>query len=551
MRLMQDKFQRQTESLRLFEPMKQQTEFFQSNAFVRLARGGQRSGKTITCAVELARAALKCDPHQKWPENRPLTIWCLAKSEHHIGRVFWKNLFKGGAFRIIRDLETGKWRTFRHWQDKARESEARNSPPLIPKREYNPKEVAWRDKKEQSFSCVRLFNGTEIYAFSANGDPPTGNKVDIIWIDEDIENEEYIFEMILRLLDLNGKLMWSAFPNTKRNDILVTLSQRAIETSDNPNADIKEVHFPMGENKHIEAESKRRVRSILSMDEDQMKIRDEGEFLTDSHLMYPMYNKHIHNVPHEPGILRIDKYLADGQVPAHWARYLSIDPGHTIAACLFTAVPPEDVGDFIVFYDEVYMREANAEKFVKAIDDKASGQSFEAFIIDDHGSRGSSPESGRPLRSVYSEWFKRFRLESRSTGNGFISGTDNKESRAMEVRSALSIRGDGTTKVVTMRGMVPNFEMEIRRYKKHVHKTASGQTVILDVADPKSKWSHLMNSAEYVIAFRPKYIRTQAKKPVSPAYASWQNFLQKEEDRTGPGYIHLGPRSGSLSGASA
>ena len=109
-RILAEVARRETEALRLYRPMATQQAFHESHANERIFYGGNQVGKTLAAAVEVARAITGCDPYGKYPKTDGI-CYAVGKDGRHIGRVLYKKLFKPGAFQIIKDLETGKWRS--------------------------------------------------------------------------------------------------------------------------------------------------------------------------------------------------------------------------------------------------------------------------------------------------------------------------------------------------------------------------------------------------------------------------------------------------------
>jgi hypothetical protein len=91
---------RRMESLSVYQPQNLQAAFHACKARHRLALGSNRSGKTLTAAVEVARAATGQDPHKKFPE-RDGVIFVVGKNWDHNGDVLYKKLCRAGAFKII------------------------------------------------------------------------------------------------------------------------------------------------------------------------------------------------------------------------------------------------------------------------------------------------------------------------------------------------------------------------------------------------------------------------------------------------------------------
>src|SRR5579859_4814531 len=103
---------RRTEALRLYEPLPSQERFHSSAYQERLLRGSNRGGKTLPAAIEVARAVTGQDPFGKYPKSGGLCV-CVGKDGAHCADPMWRKLARAGAFRIIRDLDTGLWRAYR------------------------------------------------------------------------------------------------------------------------------------------------------------------------------------------------------------------------------------------------------------------------------------------------------------------------------------------------------------------------------------------------------------------------------------------------------
>ncbi|MCI0628573.1 MAG: hypothetical protein L0387_44150, partial [Acidobacteria bacterium] len=193
-KLVLEKANRQIEALNLYEPLPIQDEFHRCTAPERIIRGSNRSGKTLAACVEVARAVCGSDPYNKYPKENG-RWFCVAKDGSQIGQVVWRKLGRPGAFKIIRDRQTGLWRAFRPWdpEDADREREAKPAPALIPKRLIRG--IAWENKKLDQPSVVTLATGWELSFFSSLSDPPTGSDVDGANFDEEIEGPTWYPEI--------------------------------------------------------------------------------------------------------------------------------------------------------------------------------------------------------------------------------------------------------------------------------------------------------------------------------------------------------------------
>lgn len=524
---------RRIEALRLYEPMPLQEEFHKCTASERLVIGGNRSGKSACSFVEDARAAVGCDPHGKYPkENGNLVI--IGRNWQHIGMVVYPMLFKAGAFRMIRDEKTQQWRAFRPGEDDARKKESKPAPPLIPPRMI--KDMAWVQKNAGYLNKCELTNGWTIYCFSSEGEPPQGFQADLVHIDEDINNERWVGEMQARLSDRKGRFVWSAMPHSK-NDALLGLCERAEKAVEDgvENPIIKKFVLRFLDNKHIDSDEKRKnIERWSALGQDELRMRAEGEFTTESTLMYPTFNLSVHLLPRSE--------LPAGQVPPDWTRYVAIDPGHAVMASLFAAVPPDE--KFILIYDELYIRNANALIWGEQFEAKVREQHLYAMIMDMHGGLLRDLGSGRLPHELYSEELKKRNIKAQATGYGFIPGSDDIPARTALVRQMLHIRGDGTTRLKVLEGAAPNLVRELKRYRKKT-TTVNGQVFVTDAPQTRGD-VHACQTLEYLCAYEPRYHqppKTFGPEPWWVKYLADRNRRQRKDD---PDCLYLAPKGAML-----
>lgn len=517
---------RQKSAIATYSPQEQQLAFHRSKVTYRLLAGGWRSGKSTAGYYEDAVAALGCDPYGKYPkptEDYRFRIWIVVYNEEQIGRTAYRSLFEPGLFSIIRDLKTGFWRTFDPVADAARADQKTSAPALIP--EDMIEGWAWKNRASRVFTVCRLKNGTEIYAFTSGSEPPTGDPVDLVHIDEDIKREGYLPELQSRLSDRAGKFIWTCRPRMK-NDALVDMHKRAEEEATLPDSEreVEEFRLTFSGNPYIaEKEKYKRRRDWRS--EEQRRNFDLGEFVFDSTLMYPEFAVETHNVPAVATVAgKLDMALDRQQVPENWTRYVSIDPGYGVFAALFVAVPPPEFGDYVVAYDELYLRNCTVPTFAAALEKKCRGQRFRAFVIDDHGSRIHTVQNRITIREQLSSELKRLNISSEKTGHGFILGSDDIDGRCGLVRQWLLIRDTGTPKFRILKHKVPSLVREFHGYFRKVV-----DDVVTD--RPRNRNDHQMNNLEYLAAYNPHYYRPKAQVvPESPLLTRW-NEIQKRKRR--------------------
>jgi hypothetical protein len=523
-----------------------------------ICRGGNRSGKSIFGAVFVASAARRMPivgvdgrPFPPVaPTDRPLLIWVIGKGEDHIGDTLHRLLFAPDQVPILRDPETGEIRAARDFRERELGiSQGMKCSPLVPPDEIESKN--WVDKGAQRFSHVRLKNGTTIAAFTSTGDVKMGDPVDLIWIDEDLKYPKYVAEWQARLSDRKGRLLWTAWPWAS-NYALVEMSERAkrdaIERSDNP--DVVEVVLTFSENPFIDPEEKRKRRTAWSFSGDaEVRSRDEGDFMTDLVLMYPNFSKIVHGVGRE-GMApdRLEQELAKTAhvPPPHWTHRLFLDPGHSYTGILFVATPPPEVGDYVVVYDELYLRGYDAQMCAKAVKQRLSGRVFWEFVIDGRIARETAVGIGKTYYQIYANAFAEVGLRSVVNAAGFTISSDDVSTGILAVRNWLAIRSDGTPKLRVVTSAVPNFCQEITIYRKAVtreetqEKPAGGQR------------DHLMDDLRYAAMHGCEYFEPpdlSAVLPESGVYRAFREWRQTPEPPAEQPTFHCG--AGSLSARTA
>lgn len=463
---------RRLEALSLYEPMDVQEDFHSSKAPYRLIIGGNRAGKTLSTAVEVARAVTGQDPHGKFPARDGLAF-LVGKDAKHLGTVMYRKLFKAGAFKMIRDLDTRKWRAWRPWEesDADREHECKFAPPLIPARFVQ--DVAWENKKANVPNIIRLNNGWELHFFSSLGKPPQGSPIDLFWFDEEIIDPAWYPEMAARVVDRRGRGLWSATPQAG-TDQLYELHERAEkEFTDLEKGDrrIEEFRISLLDNKFMSEKAK--VEFASDINEEEYRVRVEGEFAILSAKVYPTFNITTHG-------------WGRTEVPAEWCRYAYVDPGYRRCAVLFVAVspPPEDT---LVIYDELYLKDCDAELFAQRMKIATQNQSMQAFMLDMHGGLITQMAAGKTVMQQYSEALQRHNVKSIGTGSGFLLANDDKTAGLLAGQGLLRVRENGTSKLRVIPERCPNFIWEIKRYHR---KRIKG--VVQEAADD-SKDNHLMD----------------------------------------------------------
>lgn len=521
-KLLTEKARRSIEGLRLYQAMPTQEAFHFCRLPERLLRGSNRSGKTLSGAIELARAVTGQDPHGKYPK-RDGRAYVVGYDGKHISKVMWPKLAKSGALKIIRDEVTGRWRTFDPSIDAARVKLVKQCPPLIPPRYI--KEISWESKKEGLPRHVKLVTGWEIDFFSSMGKPQKGSDIDVCWFDEEIEDADWYPEMAARLVDRSGRFFWTATPQAGTEE-LYRLHERAEEQRFLPFKTTEEFVILLDDNKYITQEQKRQFAEKMS--EEERLVRIQGEFAFSSFRVFPEFDKGLH----------CRDYF---DIPKSWTRYLSVDPGRQVCAVLFLAVPRPDEGDFVFCYDELYIQGCDAETFGEKMAHKCAGQIFEAFLIDHQGGRVVEMGSGASVESQYSDALRKRKLASIVTGAGFAWGAPDPKAGVEAVRQWLKPRHaeqarDRMPKLQIFPDKCPNLIEEIKHYR---YKRVS--RIITD--DPESRGRvHQMANLRYLAMYNPKWVRPRTGKgALGGAILAFRDKMQKKKETVGSKSVNLGP----------
>ena len=536
---------RRRDALRIYRPRSPVIESFHTSlASEKVLRGGAGSGKSCAGFAELASAATGVPligsnglpMHFKYPKP-PLLIWTIGFGWDHVGETIHRYLFTGmSGMRMIKDAKTGEFRSFEPWSEKdlKRKNESEPVQQFIPNRLIDQNQWSWENKGAKQFKRCVLKNGTVIRAFSSTSvAAKRGDEPNIICIDEDIENPDHVEEWQSRLRK-GGILLWLSQPYS-HNHALMMLSKRAEQEKELESPDIEEFQIRFSDNQYIEQREKEKMlKRWSSHGADVLAARDRGDYVVGHILMYPSFSKELHGIHlREPGqsetnpkIRKISQVLRSrgGRPPANWRKDLVLDPGHTTTAVLFGATPPDGEfgGRFHVVYDELYLHRLSADEAAKKISQKAKGQTFQSFIIDQRAARqtGWGRGAGETTHHIYSEAFARYGLRSVETSSAFSLGADNVEAGCNKVRESLTIRPDGTTQILVVMDTTPNFYKEITEYRK------SGGLKQREVAEKPAanQKDHLMDCLRYYVNSEPEYVKPDKAK-VEPSLA-WKEFKE-------------------------
>ena len=493
--------------IKYYRPMPLQEKFHRANNRVRLLIGGNRSGKSVASFVEDARAVLNMDPYGKYPKKGTLAL--LGYDLRHVGIVMYPMLFEPGAFKVVKDPETGQLVAYDPNNLGHRRLKPMPAPPLIPGGYI--KDIAYEDKAKQEFVRVSLTTGWNILAFGSRGEPQQGFQCDVVHIDEDIQRDQWFSELMMRTVDRDGHLYWTAMPQSRTYYL-----RRLCEFADGEEEegipeeerDVLKITLTTDSNQYLDDRVREQSKRILSaLGEDEIARRIYGEFGGAGSLVYPMFDRAQHTIK-----------LQNNPVTDRWCRYLAVDPGVRTAAAVFLAVSPDNKQ--WVVYDEVYLKNANASRMAEELARKAQGQLFHAFLIDFRGSVLRDVGSGQQVAEQYRQAFAKHNLRSETTGYGFLPGSTNVQGRIQRLKDILAESDPGMPKIRFVREKCPNIIAEFARYTWPNRLAVSPK--------PDTRHVHALVCLEYLVAYNPRWHPPRPRRMVDPVVQKLRRKWRKQ-----------------------
>jgi len=464
-RIIEELCKRQRDALNLYVPFQPPAASFHECAErTRLVIGPNRSGKTLSASVEVARIVRGLDPfadEKRIPKQNGVLL-AVGKDGDHLADPMWKKLSWPGAFWIIKDPDTKQWRSVRPDPNnptqldpydeserpfflggKKKVSKWRPAPPLIPPSAMDGPPV-WEHAGLSIPRLVRLTSGWQIRFHTSRGNIRMGIIVNVGWFDEEIDGSRWYPETRARLVDTDGMFFWSATPEGATHQLLAL--HEAMESGTDG---IREFNLSLEDSPFMTRAAKQAFFNNLTPDEREVKYY--GKFAILGFKTYPTYNLHTHGV--------------DAFDPPHnWMRVLAIDPGAR-GGVLFGAVPPPDENKevWLHIYDELALPNASADELAEKIKLRATGYKWETFIMDGHAGRATPMNFDLRVVDHWRNAFKRAGLVSRLTTHGFQYGSDNVDARIESVKRMLAdIPGEGQTRIKFHRGKCPMLDEQMR-----------------------------------------------------------------------------------------
>lgn len=509
------------------------------------------SGKTTCAAVMFAAIATdtpitmsdgtEVDLRMPWQKGRRLLMWVVGDGEDHLGKTIWRVCCQPGLFNVVVDPVTKELRAKRPTGDE--NLKARLSPPLIPARYI--KKVAWKTAATNVFDTIIVHSpstGEElamICGYSSKGAPKAGDPVDLIWVDERIANNDgYIAEMKGRLVDAGnglsqegsgGQMYWSSWASEdseelrEYNDMIEKLVEQGRHDVARKNV------LTMSGNRHLD---KRAIEEVLAgFSAEERQARDLGLYISTNLRMFPLFDKYYHIAygqdQEQDDLLAKLLRRTDGIPPNDWTKYLIVDPGTNAPAALLCSVPPPELGDYVVPYQEFYPGRADAVQLAALIKREMPNEKYYQFIIDHRASRQTPMGFGSTIKAEYERAFKLAGLTCHISRNQFTPGCDDVGGRQMVINGWTHPTKTGLPKLRIVPHRCPKLTEQLTKIKKKVV-----QKEVKDERKQDGQPSDVVDALAYFAGAHPRYVYIKPSlEDASPAYQRYMKRFGQQKDQ--------------------
>lgn len=534
MRLLAEWERRKAESLAIYTPLPQSKRFHQSKALERVLVGSNRASKTLTAAVEVVWTITGTHPWRTVPKEK-CVFTCVGYDWDHIGRVMWPKIGLPGAFKIIRDEHTRRWRAVLPDQeyDAANKEKWRDAPPLLP--ESMIEEISWESAKDNQPKSVRLKNKSRMIFASSKGAAKQGDSIHGWWCDEELENERWIAELRRGCVEFGGGGFYSATPLAQSVQFFEMI-RRANDPERRYN--IEGFKLSIAENIYLSTASKQEFFKQLLTPED-IRVRWYGEPAMTGLVVYPEFCQTKHAIP-------------SFEIPSYWTRYMVVDPGVQVCAVLFCAVPPyEDMftrapypyAHQVHVYDELYIERCTAAIFAERVAHKmghAKSGEFEAFVIDHSMGRQAELGSGATVESQYIDALEYNRVYSRQTGSQFLWGNADVASRTEALQRWFADNPITGKPTVQIHDKCHKLLWELPQ-QYYVKDRQTG----LPTNKRRRVHDHATSCLEYIADLSPEWVAPQKRVPPDSSAVLYMKLKRAKDRRENGSAISLGPHQGS------
>ncbi|MCS7226523.1 MAG: hypothetical protein NZ821_05970 [Gloeomargarita sp. SKYB31] len=473
-------------------------DFHQNNAKWRLLVGSNRSGKTLAAAIEFARAVLGRDPYQKYRPKDGMAL-VIGLDADHLG-MLWRKLTTPGAFTVIKDQK--RLRALRydetnptklHPEDAANTHLWQDAPPIIPAHMLQGK-PAWYHKARHIPRLITFQSGWRALFLTSQGVIKQGEHYDLVWIDEQIQDEQFFWEAVRGLVDVDPRYksrgIWSA-TSQRQNPLLWELAQKAC-TSD----EIAHYTLRIADNPFITEQDRQLFTDMLP--EEERLVRIDGVFALEAWRIYPEFDPHgAHGCEPFP-------------IPEDWTHIMAVDPGVMNCATVFGAIGPDDKTLYI--YDELLLHNVDAHTWAAHIAQRPDASLFDYWIIDSRAGRSRGIGNSIQIAAHFFQALTAHNIAPLVTGPlaGWIPGSDNPEVRKDLLRRmfrASSMPDSPDMGIKIFRGRCPKLIQQLRIAQ-------------YDAKNPKRRITgefDLLDALEYLVAFQPHYV---PKPPPASSYTT-------------------------------
>ena len=499
------------EGLILYKPLPKAAEFHACREKFCIVEGSNRSSKSLTCCVELARALLGCDPYDKYPKRNGSAL-LLGLKEDNIA-MLWRKLAHPGEFQIIRDEITNEWRAVRPDPDDPRHLDPydlaycekwKDAPPLLPPRLVNKDNISWDNaSREVPRTVIVPSTGWRLECRPSGARPDQGDHLDFALADEEMEKREWYNEIVRGLTGLGKdtfrtpRFLWSATSQVASPEF-GAMRENAMQHVPG----YARFSFIVDDNAYVpDAEKLFLYNSYLT--EEDRQTRYYGVPAVSFRYVYGTYSAEVHGC--EPF-----------EIPPDWCRYAIVDPGTQACATLLMAVDPDEEHAWI--YEGWVMRNAEQTAWAYQLQERERGVQFESIIMDERAGKQHAFAASKNTAQQFWLAAEQIDLRPRTFGpmNGFFPGTPDVKARTIALRNWLTIRPDGpfagTPILQIMRGVCPELDKQIKG-------------AISDRRDPEKRQKFdnqpcdLLDDLEYAAGFGPRYYSPSTTDTQSVSFA--------------------------------
>lgn len=495
-------------------------DFHASMAKIRIAEGSNRSSKTMSGAVEIARAVVGCDPFDKYPKTGNVIV--VGLKEDNIAMI-WRKLAEPGAFKIIPDEFTHLYRAVRpdpndplHLDpyDLAYREKWRDAPPLIPRRLLPENRIAWTDARNQVPRSARTLTGWRIELRPSGSRPDQGDHYNIAWNDEEMERPDWYYEEVRGLTGLDEsprhtpRMIWTATSQVA-NPEFAELREKAISGSET----VARYVFLIKNNPYVPDVEKQNFYD--SLPEAERQTRYHGIPSASMRAIYPSYDPN--------GIHGCERIIP---LPKTWCRYVIVDPGTVALATMILAIDPDE--KHCCMTDAWVLRNCNTSEWAYSVKEREHGQKYEAFIFDEKAGKMRSYNNLTTPASQFWEALDAAGVVPRQIGplQGFFPGVNDVKARTIALNTWLAIRQEGpfrgTPTLQVFKGVCPELDKQIRN-------------AVTSLKDPEKRLKDvhhacdLLDDLEMAAAAKLRYYAPESTiEPEMPRNLVYEEYLRTE-----------------------